>query len=202
MGLSEVVKTLILVKADTSDAKAQLRSLRGEEKKAAQERLSETEKANRSIEDQIRSFTKATATIGAVVVAYKAAQAAAKAYLEDVRLEASAAGADLDRLKAATHGLVEADTLLSFAGKAMNGTWRLTQQEMETVLQGAMALRKTMGVELQPTVEALTEAIAKGNTKALREFGIEAKDKKGVLEELRSGYARLGGDVTLAGDAF
>jgi hypothetical protein len=201
VGLSDV-KALITVKADTSQAKAEMRSLRGEERKRHQALLDEMGAQNRKIDEQIAFWGKMAIGVGATVAAFKLAQVAAKSYLEDVRLESAAAGANLGGLQRATRGLVEADTLLAFAGKSMNGVWKLNQAEMETVLNGAMALRKTMGVELQPTVEALTEAIAKGNTRSLKEFGIEAKDKQGVLKALGGAWAKTGGDVALAGDEF
>lgn len=197
-----VQKVLTVYKADTSDAKAALRGLRGEEANAAKARLTELDTQNKGIESQIAMWGKVAVGVGLAVGAYKAAQAAANAYLEDLRLESAAAGADIDKLRIATAGLVENDNLLAFAGKAMHGVWKLNQQEMETVLRGATALRKTMGVELQPTVEALTEAVSKGSTRALKEFGIEAKDKQDVLRQLGELYAKTGGDVALAGDDF
>lgn len=203
MGLNDVISnTLLRVRADTSQAKSEIRSLRGAEKQAATDRLAELEKTNAGIDKQMAMWGKATLAIGASVAAYKLAQAAARAYLEDIRLESAAAGANVDRLKMATRGLVETDTLLAFAGKAQHGVWKLNQAEMETVLRGATALKKTMGVELQPTIEALTESIAKGSTRALKEFGIEATDKAGALKQLDSLYKSLGGNVDVAGDEF
>lgn len=201
MGLGDIVSnTLIRVKADTSDAKAQIRSLRGVEKQAAQERLAEIESTNKAIDGQIAMVGQIGLAVGASVAAFKLAKDAADSYLEDMRLEAAAAGSDLGKLQEATSGLVEADNLLAFAGKAMHGVWKLNQKEMETVLHGAMALRKTMGVELQPTIDALTEALAKGSTRALKEFGIEAKDKEEALRKLDGLFRGLGGHVALAGD--
>ena len=202
MGLVETVQSLILVKADTSQAKAEVKSLRGAEKAAAKERLAEIEATNKGIDDQIKSWVKFAAGVGAAVGAFKLAQHAAKSYLEDVRLQAAAGSANIERLQKATRGLVEADTLLAFAGKAQAGVWKLNQTEMETVLRGADALRKKMGVELQPTVEKLTEAVAKGSTRALKEFGIEAEDKQGVLRELSKTFDDLGGNTSMAGDSF
>lgn len=203
MGLGDVVSNaLIRVKADTSQAKAELRSLRGEERKAAQERLGELEKQNSGIDKQIAMWGKAALAVGAGVAAFKIAKDAANAYLEDVRLQSAAAGANLDRLKMATQGLVEADKLLEFAGKAQHGTWKLNQEEMDRVLRGAMALRAQFGGELEPTIEKLTESISKGSTKSLREFGIEAKDKVGVLKELDAIAASVGGNAALMGDEF
>lgn len=202
MGLDSTVQQLILVKGNTDDAKAAIRSLRGVEKQMAKERLAEIEQHNKGIESQIAMWGKVAIGIGAAVGAFKLAQHAAKSYLEDVRLQAAAGSANLERLQKATNGLVEADNLLAFAGKAQAGVWRLNQQEMETVLQGAMALRKTMGVELNPTIDKLTEAIAKGSTRALKEFGIEAKDKQDALGQLSKMYRGLGGDASLAGDGI
>jgi hypothetical protein len=203
MALGDIVsKVLLEFKADTSQAKSEIRSLRGEERKASQDRLAELEQQNKGIESQIATLAKIAGVVGAGVAAFKLANDAAKAYLEDVRLASAAAGANVEKLQQATMGLVEQDKLLAFAGKSMHGTWKLNQEEMETVLKGATALRKTMGVELQPTIDALTESIAKGNTRALKEFGIEATDKAGVLRELSEAYKRVGGDASLAGDEW
>jgi hypothetical protein len=197
---SLVSRVLTTYKADTSDHKAAIRSLRGEEKAAAQARLLEIERTNKGIDSQIAMWGKLAMGVGAAYAAFKAAQVAANAYLEDVRLESAAAGANIDALADATAGLVEQDDLLAFAGKSMHGVWKLNQQEMQTVLQAAMALRKTMGVELQPTIEALTESVTKGTTRGLKEFGIEAKDKTEAMRKMREMVSGLGGDFSLAGD--
>jgi len=203
MGLDSLANTVLTrYKADTADHKAAIRSLRGEEKARHQALLAEVEAQNSKIDSQIAFWGKMAVGIGAAVGAFKLAQASARAYLEDVRLESAAAGASLEGLQSATNGLIEADTLLAFAGKTMHGVWRLNQSEMETVLHGAMALRKTMGVELKPTIESLTEAITKGSTRALKEFGIEAKDKQGVLTQLGAAWQSVGGDASMAGDGM
>lgn len=203
MGLEQLTSTILTkFKADTSDHVSAIKRLRGEEKAAAQARLSELEAGNKGIESQIAMLGKVALGVGSVIALYKIGQNAAKAYMEDMRLESAAAGANVEKLTQATRGLIEHDKLLEFAGRTMHGTWKLNQEDMEKVLHGAMALRKTMGVELQPTIEKLTEAISKGNTKALREFGIEAKDKMGVLKELDGLYGGLHGNVALAGDKF
>jgi len=199
MALNELL-TLIKVKADTSQAKTEMRSLRGAERQAMKERVSEMEKHNKTIDDQLEKYAKIGVAIGATVAAVKIAQAAMQAYLEDVRLESAATGANIEGLRKATRGLVETDHLLAFAGKAMHGVWKLNQTQMESVLRGAVALRKTMGVELQPTIEALTEAVAKGSTRALKEFGIEAKTGSDVVRELDRVVKSLGGNVGLTGD--
>jgi hypothetical protein len=191
-----------IFKADTSQAKAGVIGLRGAERDRAKELLDNLNKENLSLEASIAKWAKVGVAIAGVVGAYKTLSVAAKSYLEDVRLESAAAGANVAGLQKATRGLVEEDKLLAFAGKTMHGVWKLNQQEMETVLKGAMALRKTMGVELSPTIEKLTDAIGKGNVGALKEFGIQAKDKEGVLRNMAALWKEAGGNADMAGDDF
>lgn len=193
---------LTLIKHDTSQAEAAVKRLRGVERDRAKAMLDDLENQNRGLESQLATFAKVSAAVGAVIGLYKTGQLAARAYLEDVRLEAAAAGANIDKLREATQGLVETDTLLKFAGQAQAGVWKLNQQEMETTLQFANAMRFTMGAELEPTVQKLSESLAKGSTRALKEFGIETKDKTQALAEMRKVVAALGGQTTQTGDEF
>lgn len=200
--MADVKQVLTIFRADTSQQEAAVKRMRGVERGEAKKTLDDLNAQNAKLADQIAMIGKAGIALGAVAVAWQTAKAAAKVYLEDVRLESAAAGANLEGLQKATRGLVEADTLLAFAGKSMNGVWKLNQSEMEVVLRGATALQKTMGVELQPTIEKLTMAISKGMTEELKEFGIVAKDKVGLLEQLDRAYAAVGGSAALAGEDF
>lgn len=193
---------LTVFRANTDQQKAAVKSLRGVERERAKEVLDGLNKENAALEASIAKWTKIGIAVGAAVGAYALLKKAHSAYLEDVRLESAAAGVNVEKLKAATRGLVEEDHLLAFAGKAQAGVWKLNQQEMERVLKGAMALRKTMGVELEPTVQALTESITKGSTRALKEFGIEAKDKSEALSELDKIVDKVGGNFDMAGDSI
>lgn len=193
---------LTIMRTDTSQAEAAVKRLRGVERDRAKTALDDLNAHNDKLTDQLALFGKLAIGVGAAIGAYKLASAAAKDYLEDLRLQASAGTADLERLQKATHGLVEADNLLAFAGKTQHGIWELNQKEMEEVLEGANALRIKLGKELQPTVDALSESIVKGSSKALKEFGIEAKNKTELLEKLRAATASMGGTATIAGDDF
>jgi hypothetical protein len=189
-----------IFRSETGSAEAAVRRLRGVERDRAKEVLHNLNAENSKLEDSIARWAKIGVAIGGVVVAYKGLISSSKAYLEDVRLEAAATGANIEALTKATHGLVEEDNLLAFAGDTLRGKWRLNQREMETVLRGAMALRKQFGVELEPTIQALGESISKGATRALKEFGIEATSKAGLLRELDKRAQETGGSFTLAGD--
>ncbi len=202
MGLSDTVSQLILVRGDTSSARAEMQKLRGVEKQAARDRLTEIEAHNKGIDAQIAKWSKFAVGVGAAVGAFKLAQASAKAYLEDVRLEAAAAGVSLDRLNKSTRNLVENDTLLALAGKAQHGVWKLNAAEIETVAKGTDVLAKRMGLELQPSIEKVTEAISKGQVRALKEFGIEAKDKASVLAAFTAAAKDAGKGGTSAAEKW
>jgi hypothetical protein len=191
-----------VVRHDTSQAEQAVKRLRGAERDRAKVLLDDLNAGNAKLDSQIATWTKVGVAVGGIVVAYKGAQIAAHAYLEDVRLESAAAGVNIDRLREATKGLVETDNLLAFAGKAQHGVWRLNQDEMELVMKGANALRIQMGTELQPTVDKLTEAVAKGSTRALKEFGIEASSKSEALAALEARIKSLRGETSLTGDDF
>jgi hypothetical protein len=188
-------------RADTSQAEAAVKRLRGVERERAKTQLDALNTENDKLERHIKTWTKVAVGVGVAVGAYKALQAASKAYLEDIRLEAAATGANIDKLKEAVHGLVEEDDLLAFAGKALHGTWKLNQEQMGLVLQGSLALRKQFGGELLPIVNDVSEAFAKGATKSLRQYGITAKDATGVMKQFDEMLKGVGGSTELTGDS-
>lgn len=187
---------------DTSQAEAAVKRLKGVERDRAKALLDDLNDGNARLTSQIAMWGKIGAAVGAGIAIFKGAQVAAKAYLEDLRLESAAAGINVDRLRQSVQGLVETDDLLAFAGRTQNAIWKLNQQEMEQVLRGANALRVSMGKELKPTVDALAESITKGSSRALKEFGIEVKSKAELLEVLEQKVASLGGKTSLVGDDF
>jgi hypothetical protein len=88
MGLLEqAAKVKIIYQADTSQAKAEIKTLRGVEKKAAQERLAEIEKGNKQIKDQAEGWKNTADKIalvgGAIAVAKLGLDAYAKTGAEN-----------------------------------------------------------------------------------------------------------------------
>ncbi len=88
--LDTTVKQLILVKADTSQAKQAIKELSGEEKKAAKERLDDIERQNSKLESSVRSWTKVAAGVAGAVAAYKLMSKAAEAAIEDAKRSGTA----------------------------------------------------------------------------------------------------------------
>lgn len=193
---------LTIFRADTSQAEAAVKRLRGTERERAKGVLDDLNRENAELKSSVATWGKVGLAIGAVAAAYKILQATGRDYLEDLRLESAAAGINIDRLRESVQGLAETDQLLAFAGRTQNAIWKLNQREMELVLQGANALRIQMGAELKPTIDALTESIVKGSSRGLKEFGIEAKDKTQLLAAMERAVGSLGGKTSLAGDDF
>ncbi len=88
--LTETVNKLILVKADTSQAKAAVKELAGEEKKAAKARLDAIEQQNQKLELATKSWIKFAAGVGAAIGAFKLASKAAQAAMEDAKRSGTA----------------------------------------------------------------------------------------------------------------
>lgn len=207
MGLFEsTVKTIY--KADTKQMKSELRKLSKEQRAQAKIAIDSADKQNDAIDKQIAMLGKAVIAIGAVTAAYKVAQVGIEAYAERSRLNAATVGVDLDGLKKATQGLVSETRLLEFASKSMNGTFKLSQSEMETALKGVIGLRNE-GNELSKTLDNVGKALQEGTSEPLKELGHNFKTVndtatgvRDVLADLAKTAREKGGDLGIPGDAM
>ncbi len=139
MGLrEEVAKVLISVKADTSQAKAEVRSLRGEEKKAAQERLAELEKQNQAIDANIKKFVGIGAAVVAGQKAFELAKKAADAFIKSVEASGGAGSHAAKQWKDATKAWNKSvDDLLVSIGAIVVQLAPLIKQAAEAVALAA-----------------------------------------------------------------
>lgn len=183
--MSALVNSILTrYQADPGPHKAAIRQLRGEEKKRHEAMLKEIEAQNRKIDDQIKFWGKVTVVAGGAVLAYKAASKSLDSYIANTNLASATAGLNMNKLTAATRGLVEQTDLMRVAAELQTGAWKLNEREIETVLRSADALSRRVGGELEPTLQKLTESLKKGTTEELKQLGIQAKDKTAVMREL------------------
>ncbi len=89
-GLDQVVKQLILVKADTSQAKSAVKDLAGEEKRAAKERLEDLERQNNKLELATKGWVRFAAGVAGAIGAYKLLSKAADAAVESAKKSGTA----------------------------------------------------------------------------------------------------------------
>lgn len=89
MGLLDFGANVILkLKADTSDAKAKLKELSGEERKLAESRLAAQEAENKSLEKKAKNWQMAAQAVGAVTAAYVIGSKGLDAYAKTSRAAA------------------------------------------------------------------------------------------------------------------
>jgi hypothetical protein len=209
MALFDKIKSTVLTeyKADTRDMRKGLRDLKGEELKRHKALVDQTEAQNKKLDGQIEMWGKVAVGVGAVVAAYKVLSAGAEVYAKNSRLMAATVGVDLDGLRKATNGLVDDTRLLEFAASGMNGTFKLTQQQMEGSLRGVLAFRKE-GNDLEKTLDNVQKALAEGTVEPLKELGhvikgVENDTREGLnaaLLELTDTARKSGPNLRIPGD--
>lgn len=208
MGLFSGIASTVLTsyKADTSEHKRALQSLRGEERKLAKARLDELDASNKAIDGHIAAIGKVAAAVGAVIGAYVTLKKAAKDYLDDSQLRFAAQRYDIEQLRAATHGLMTETQLLSLAAGVANSDYRLTQVELNDVATAMLALRK-QGNDFNQVIQNTTKAVVENNMEGLKPFGVHLEELGNkvanhtqLIERLRSEAKNLGADYAIAGD--
>lgn len=116
MGLLDFGANIVMrLKADTSDAKAKLRELTAEEKKAADAAVKLTEANNKAIERKAKNWQLAAQAVGAVTAAYAVGKSGLEAYAKT----SEHAAASVNRIKDASSKAF--DSLMASVGKAVVG---------------------------------------------------------------------------------
>lgn len=180
-----VSKVLTLFKVDTSDMKAGLKELTGEEKKLAQAQLDRANSTNKQYDDWIGSMGKANQALELVNKAVGFAKDAFKAYSEDLRLRAAAGAADIEKLKAASLGLRTEHELLTFAAQVQHGAFKLNSDQMATAQKAMVALTRA-GFDQEEVTKKVTDALVKANGGGLDDFGILLKQGKTDAENFNN----------------
>lgn len=174
-------KVLTLFKADTSDMKAGLKELQGEEKKLAQTQLDAANQRNAGYDSWIDKMGKANQALELVTKAVTVGREAFNAYADDLRLRAAAGAVSIDKLRAASLGLRTEHELLTFAAQTQHGAFKLTEEQMITAQRAMVALTRA-GFEQEEVVKKVTEALVKANGGGLDDFGINLKSNGSDLE--------------------
>jgi hypothetical protein len=175
MGIGDVTsKVLLEFKADTKQAKKELRGLTKEQKKAAKEQIAAMEKQNEKIEGQIALLGKVAIGVGAVAGAYVVLSKSAAAYAEQQQKIAQAGELSFKALADATTNLITEQQALHMAAQLNNGAFEITQQQMETAGKAAVILGQQTG-DLEGSLNDVTQALVEGNVEALKKYGIMAE---------------------------
>jgi len=162
-------KVVLKYEADTAQAKIALRELTGEQKANAKAAIQGMEDQKAAHDRMVKGITVGLGIAGGAIAL---GIGAFKSYAEQSRLAAASSGADMDRLRSASHGLVTNIGLMSVAAEGMNGRWKLTSAEMEKVLGAAVELERKGFGPLDEITKKLGEAIKKGEIDPLKELGV------------------------------
>lgn len=208
MGLWETFtgKVVLDYQVKTEQAKIALRELTGEQKANAKAAIQGMEDQKAAHERMVKGITVGLGiAAGAVALGIQGF----KAYEERIRLSAATAGASMDGLRKASHGLLTDLELMQVAAEGMNGRFKLSSTEMETVLAAAVALEAKGIAPLGEAAHKLGEAVKKGEIDPLKELGIAydenlAKtDKRGAaLKALTALSQESGGAVDAEAEAI
>jgi hypothetical protein len=181
-GADVVGKVVTKYEADTSQQIAELKKLKGEQRKQAQEAI---DGVNKQAEAWDALKTRGAIALAGLTAAFAIGKAGFEAYHKSITLGAGTAGVDLDRLSQAAGGLKTNMELLQFAAAAMNGRFRLTQAEMETVLKSMSALERS-GLAAADVSQKLGDAIRKGEVEPLKELGVAFDETTAKTDKQRA----------------
>jgi hypothetical protein len=175
MGLSDLVaKILLEVKSDTSQAKADLKSLKGAQKEVFQSQIDGVEAGNKALDKWVGRLGQAAVVLGAVKVAMESVEE----YGRKLDLQAASAGVSIEGLRNASMGLKTEMELLEHAARMNQSAFKLTQSQMETA-ERAMYVLEERGNSSKEVWSAIDAALTKGAIKPLEQFGIVI-DKTGM----------------------
>jgi hypothetical protein len=199
-GLGVIAEGVVLARyeANIDQAKAKVKELSGEQKKAAKEAAEAYKAQGEAWKKHVGDFAKGAA---AITAGYLVAKNGLQAMREEQRLLAGSAGVDIDGLSKAWGGLRTQVELMTFAQAGHQGAWKLTSAQLEQVTAGMRAL-EAKGNDSQKVFERFTEVLHKGKLEGLDEFGLSLKSTGNQSEDLTILMNALGREVLDVGGNF
>ena len=162
---------LLAFKADTKQARKEIRKLSGEQKKAAKTALEASEKQNEGLENLVTGLARAELAVGSIAGAFGILKRSSEEFTRQTQQAAAIQGIAFKRLGAATRGLITDQQALALAARTANGTFKTSQSEMELAAKAAVVLGQNFG-DLDRALDRVGQALAEGNVEPLKEYGI------------------------------
>lgn len=204
--IDKIAQALFIFKADTSDLKAKIKELQGEEKKLAQAQLDATQARNSQLEEWSRKLGKVTIALGVANEAIKFGAEAYQEYARHAQLSESMGAVSLSTLRQASRGLTTDMKLMELASAGVNGAWKMTESQIEAVVSSMRGF-EVQGHSQSQVHAKLRDAILKGTVEPLKDLGLSLKStgtQAGDFAEFMSAVAdksKLGGAATrIAGE--
>jgi hypothetical protein len=200
MGIGDIAQTAILkLKADTSDYRAKMRQVQGDEKAVVKAQLEAAEARNKGYERAAAGLSKFATGIGVVTAAFKVGADAYKAYDEHQRLSAASSKYNLDALRKSSAGLRTDLDLMRLAQKAAGSQHSISQLQLESATAAMRAFERA-GFEGAKVQEKVGEALLKGSIEPLKDLGVNLDLAKGKTGQMSQLFEQLGIRARGAGD--
>ncbi len=175
-----------------------VKELSGEQKKAAKQAIEAHKEERAAFKAKVEDFAKGAAIIGGAIAV---GRSGLKAYREETRLMAGAAGVDIDRLSDSWDGLKTRMDLLTLAQAGHRGAWKLTTGQLEQVSEGMRAL-EAKGYDASQIFDKFTDVLKKGKLEGLDDFGLSLKATGNQTKDLQVLLAALGNEASDVGNDF
>ncbi len=183
----------IIINADTAPAVHQLQKVVDANKKVADS----AEKSGGSISNFIKSavegFGKFNLALGGVQQAFGLLNGAVDTAISASRREAMEKmlpAGSVDRFRDATDKLISRQDVLRVSVKGMSGDFKLTEGEMQKVLQASVALEQKGFGPAADIADKLVDALAKGVNK-LDDFGINLEKTKDHQTDVNAAMSKF-----------
>lgn len=187
--LDIVSRVLVSYKGDTTDLKAKIKELKGEEKALAAVRLKGIEDSNKATDGMVKrigEYGKALQTVSAI--ATRALEFEREA-VRNTQLVYAAKGLDIEKLRVASHGLVNETQLLTDAARLSNGMIKASADEMASAERAIVSFTRK-GFEQAKAHDAVLAAVTLLKTDGLDDLGIHI-DKSGLSMDKATDRAKI-----------
>ncbi len=145
------------------------------------------------------SIQKVALKIGAVVAAWKTAEASLDSYLTNTQLAAATQGREIGKLEQSFRGLIETTDAMRFAAELGNSTFQSTNQEMRLAAKFAVELASRTGRDVKEAFEAVKKAMTEANAEGLKEWGVQIRAESDTLQGYNQIVAAMGREMKRSG---
>jgi len=119
---------------------------------------------------------------------------AIRGVVEDQRewsLVSRALTTDITRADKSTRGYIDTLELMRGAVKLQNASLHLSAQQYEAIAKVATSYAQTAGTDVTAEMDRLTEAIAKGQSRALKQYGVDLQNSEDLLAAQAEGLEKI-----------
>lgn len=183
-------RVLMVYKADTASAQADIKKLSLTQKEHAQALKKDLDAQNVGLEAQIGKYASYAAKAAAAFGAIKVGLDSMEFYYERQELREKAQGHSIAALQAATRGLVSETELLKFAQAANHGVMKASSDELVTMAK-AMDVYAERGHNATEVQAAFNEYLQTGKSKTLKDYGLQINEARGSVEQFKEVMQQL-----------